>query len=107
VSEYLNGENDMKTVYIIGLVLLCSTSAYADIVPVPTEEEPKVEKKIEKKEPVEKIEKRELTPFDRCCSNDIDLSPLYESSSRNKISGNVNINIRFGKRGNLNIRNRW
>ena len=49
-------------------------------------------------EPKKKVEKKELTPWERCCANDIDLSPLRHGffiDHYKKTKGNFNINIRF------------
>ena len=97
----------MKTFYYtIILVLFYTINVYAGIVVVPKEEEPKVEEK----KPVEKVEKKELTAWQRCCAIDIDLSPIrngfFIDHYKKKSKGNFNINVRIGN-GNINIRNRW
>ena len=72
------------------------------------------------KKEVQKVKtiKQKLTPRKICCANnDIDISPLkngffidtYKSNtykSRNH-SGHINFGIRFGNRGNINIRKGW
>ena len=72
------------------------------------------------KKEVQKVQviKQKLTPRKICCANnDIDISPLkngffidtYKSNtykSRNH-SGHINFGIRFGNRGNINIRKGW
>ncbi len=49
---------------------------------------------------------RELTPWERCCANDIDLSPLRKSRTLRN-NGHINFGIRFGNRGNINIHRGW
>ena len=93
----------MKTVYyILILIMLSSTSVSAGIVVVPKEEKPKIEKK-EPVKPIEKVEKKELTAWQRCCANDIDLSPIRNGffiDHYKKSKGNFNINVRIGN-GNI------
>ena len=87
----------MKTFYyILIIIILSSTSVSAGIVPVP-KEEPKVEKK-KPVEPTKKVEKKELTPWERCCANDIDLSLLRNGffiDHYKKPRGHFNINIHY------------
>mgnify|MGYP001304977235 CR=1 FL=1 len=87
---------------LIGLALVLIfmiasfTSVDAGIVVVP-KEEPKVEKK-KPAEPKKKVEKKELTAWERCCANDIDLSPLRNGffiDHYKRSRGNFNFNIRF------------
>jgi hypothetical protein len=49
---------------------------------------------------------RDLTPWERCCANDIDLSPLRKSRTLRN-NGHINFGIRFGNRGNINIHRGW
>ena len=69
----------------------------------------KLKKEVQK---VQIIEQKQ-TPRKICCANnDIDLSPLrngffidnYKSRNHN---GHINFGIRFGNRGNINIRKGW
>ena len=87
----------MKILLIFIFMIASFTSVDAGIVVVPKEEKPKIEKK-EPVKPVEKIEKKELTPWERCCANDVDLSPLRNGffiDNYKKSKGNFNINLRF------------
>jgi len=72
------------------------------------------------KKEVQKVQviEQKLTPRKICCANnDIDLSPLrngffidtYKSSTykSRKYNGHINMNIRFGRKGNINIHKGW
>ena len=49
------------------------------------------------------------TYYEKCCANDIDLSPLRGGGliKRNRSGGHINFGIRFGNRGNINIHRGW
>ena len=86
----------MRILLVLIFMMASFTSVDAGIVVVP-KEEPKAEKK-KPAEPKKKEEKKELTPWERCCANDIDLSPLRHGffiDHYKKTKGNFNINIRF------------
>ena len=70
----------------------------------------KLKKEVQK---VQVIEQKLTPPRKVCCANnDIDLSPLrngffidnYKSRTYN---GHINMNIRFGRTGNININKGW
>ena len=70
----------------------------------------KLKKEVQK---VQVIEQKLTPPRKVCCANnDIDLSPLrngffidnYKSRTYN---GHINMNIRFGRKGNININKGW
>ena len=70
----------------------------------------KLKKEVQK---VQVIEQKLTPPRKVCCANnDIDLSPLrngffidnYKSRTYN---GHINMNIRFGRKGNINIHKGW
>ena len=91
----------MRILLVLIFMIASFTSVDAGIVVVP-KEEPKAEKK-KPAEPKKKVEKKELTPWERCCANEI--APSYNRSKRN--NGNINFGIRFGNRGNINIHKGW
>jgi len=89
----------MRILLVFIFMIGSFTGADAGIVVVP-KEEPKVEKK-KQVEPTKKVEKKELTPltpWEKCCANDIDLSPLRNGffiDHYKRSKGNININLRF------------
>ena len=65
-----------------------------------------IEQKVIKPKMIKQEKKkyiRKLTPWERCCANEI--APSYNRSKRN--NGNINFGIRFGNRGNINIHKGW
>ena len=55
---------------------------------------------------------RKLTPWEKCCANDIDLSPLRYGSKlgynrHNQRNGHINFRYRFGNGSNINIHKGW
>ena len=87
----------MRILLVFIFMIGSFTGVDAGIVVVP-KEEPKTEKK-KPAEPKKKVEKKEeLTAWERCCANDVDLSPLRHGffiDHYKKTKGNFNINFRF------------
>ena len=48
---------------------------------------------------------RNLTPWERCCANEIAPAPLRYRSKRN--NGHINFGLRFGRKGHINIHKGW
>ena len=88
----------MRILLVFIFMIGSFTGVDAGIALVPKEKEPKVEKK-KPAEPKKKVEKKEeLTAWERCCANDIDLSPIRNGffiDHYKKSKGNFNVNIRF------------